>query len=245
MSSTKVAVVTGANQGIGRHIATQLAELGYTVYLGARDELRGRETAAELMARGLDVRPVHLDVTAPATIAAAATTVAAEQDHLDALVNNAGISTGFQPPSAVGLEQLRATFETNVFGVVSVTNAFLDLLRASGAPRIVNVSSGLGSISQMASQIPSGAGLNAVAYQASKAALNMVTVSYAKELASAGVKVNAINPGYRATNLGGGAPMPGAGDPAEGAVVAVQLATCGEDGPTGAFVSDNGAQLPW
>lgn len=246
MSTPSVAVVTGANTGIGKHIAAQLAEAGLRVYVGSRNAARGQAAVDELVARGLDARLLVLDVTAPETIEAAAALVEAESGHLDVLVNNAGISTGFEPPSQVTLEQLRETFETNVFGVVATTNAFLPLLRRSAGPRIVNVSSGLGSTTRLAQSVESGTGMNAVAYQASKAALNMISVSYAKELRAAGFKVNVMNPGLRATGLGGlSTPIPGAGDPAEGAAVATELALIGDDGPTAEFRNDDGTTIPW
>jgi len=246
MAGPTVALVTGANKGIGKQIAIQLAEAGLCVFLGSRDRGRGEASVAELRQRGLDARLLVLDVTRLDTIEEAARTLESEVDHLDVLVNNAGISTGFESPAQVSLEQLRETFETNVFGVVATTNAFLPLLRRSTSARIVNISSGLGSISRLADSVLTGAGRNAAAYQASKAALNSVSVAYAKELREAGFMVNVVNPGLRATDLGNlPAPIPGAGDPAEGARVAVELALAPDNGPTAQFLNDDGSAIAW
>lgn len=241
----RVAVVTGANKGIGRHIARQLAQRGLLVLLGSRDKSRGQAAVAELVEEGLDVRLLQLDVTDPRSAAVAAGQVAHDPGRVDVLVNNAGITSGLDAASQMTLDDLRRTYETNVFGVVTVTNAFLPLLRRSPAPRIVNVSSGLGSLTMINDPAFPFADLNNAAYQSSKTALNALTVLYAKELRATGIKVNAVSPGYRATDLNGGLPTPGAGDPAEGAAVAVRLALVGEDGPTGEFHSHNGTTYPW
>lgn len=242
-ASERVAVVTGANKGIGRHITQQLAEQGVTVYLGSRDRDRGTQTVAELVDAGLNVRLLLLDVTDPSSIDAAVAQVGAEAGRLDTLVNNAGMTSGRDPASTVTLDDIRRTYETNVLGVVAVTNAFLPLLRASASPRIVNISSGMGS-AKFASQEMFGP-RNLAAYQSSKAALNMLTVLYAVELRSEGFLVNAVSPGYRATDLNGGQTMPGAGDPAGGATVAVQAALFPDGGPTGTFISDTGQTYEW
>jgi NAD(P)-dependent dehydrogenase (short-subunit alcohol dehydrogenase family) len=242
---TRIALVTGANQGIGRYAAEQLAEAGLRVYLGARDAARGQTTVDELRERGLDAQLIVLDVTDPATIEAARDTIEHAEGRLDVLVNNAGISTGFEGPSEVDLDAFRTTLETNLLGVVATTNAMLPLLRNSEGARIVNVSSGLGSIGRLQGQIVSGAGLTAVAYLTSKAALNALSVAYAKELYAAGIKVNVVNPGLRATNLGGGVSIPGAGDAADGARIVTTMALLDDDGPTGTFVNDDGSPIPW
>ncbi len=236
--SKRIALVTGANKGLGFHVARQLAEAGLTVYLGARDAARGAAAVAGLA--GLEVRAIAIDVTRADTLAAAS----AQLGSLDILINNAGIAglAGLAPPSQTTLEVLREIYETNVFGVVATTNAFLPLLRKSPSPRIVNVSSGLGSISQMADPTWAFAAINAAAYQSSKSALNALTVMYAKELP--GFRINAVSPGYRKTDLG---PYnhtdPNAGDPAEGARGITRLAL--EDGATGTFVDEYGATYPW
>lgn len=244
-TTPKVALVTGGNKGIGMHIVRQLAEHGAHVYLAARDPARGRAAAAKLAARGLGVEFLHLDVTDQTMVTAAAHNVGQSSGHLDILVNNAAITSGFDPASKVTTPDLRRTYETNVFGVAAVTNQFLPLLRKSGSPRIVNVLSAMGSIAMMANPEIEVTKLNQAAYQASKATLNALTVLYANELRAEGVKVNAVCPGYRATELNGGQPTPGAGDPADGATVAVTMALIGDDGPTGQFVGHTGDVYPW
>ncbi|MFD5827522.1 SDR family oxidoreductase [Lentzea sp. NPDC060358] len=231
---TRTALVTGANKGIGKHIARLLAAEGFTVHVGARDPELGRLAAEEV--GGL---PLVLDVTDPAGIAAAAARVGT----LDVLVNNAGISTSLALPTDTDLDELRRTFETNVFGVVAVTNAFLPALRRSAHPRIVNVSSGTGSLTWSTNPNPQFAhGIGgAAAYRSSKAALNALTVFYAQALE--GFKVNALAPGLRATDLNARAAA--GGDPAEAAEGAVRLALLPDDGPTGAFFSWDGTPVPW
>jgi NAD(P)-dependent dehydrogenase (short-subunit alcohol dehydrogenase family) len=238
---TSIALVTGATGGIGLHIARQLAERGWTVLVGARDADRGTEAAAQFGGR-----PVLLDVTDADTIAAAAAAV----PELDVLINNAGISldTG-APVTETGVEVFRRTYETNVFGVLAVTNAFLPALRRSPHPRIVNVSSGTGSLTWSTSPNPqfdyqaAGTGSGA-AYRSSKTALNALTVFYAQALAGDGVKVNALAPGVRATNLNPRAAAAG-GDPAEAAAGAVRLALLPDDGPSGRLFSWDGTVVPW
>jgi NAD(P)-dependent dehydrogenase (short-subunit alcohol dehydrogenase family) len=235
-----VALVTGATGGIGREIARQLLTAGVEVLVGARDAERGRQTVAEL---GPAARAVVLDVTDAAAIAAAAAQVRAR----DNLVNNAGISLDEGPLSETGVDLFRRTYETNVFGVVAVTNALLPALRRSARPRIVNVSSGTGSLTWSTGpnpQFPFDARAGLAAYRSSKTALNALTVFYSQELAGAGFKVNALAPGLRATNLSPLAAEAGA-DPAEGAAGAVRLALLPDDGPTGACFSWDGSAVPW
>ena len=232
MTSGKVALVTGANKGIGKETARQLAALGITVWLGARDDERGRAAEAELEAEGGDVRRVVLDVTDPATIAAAVERIVAERGQLDILVNNAGVSVAgaWNPPSATPVEAVRAVYEVNVFGAIAVTNAVLPLLCRSPAGRIVNVSSQLGSL-ELASGPPDpayGEGALLLAYNSSKAALDMVTLLYARELRNTPIKVNAASPGFCATDLND---FRGHLSPAEGAKVLVRAATLPDDGP--------------
>jgi NAD(P)-dependent dehydrogenase (short-subunit alcohol dehydrogenase family) len=242
-ADTTVALVTGANKGIGREIAALLAGRGMTVLLGARDRGRGEEAAAALRAAGGEVHAVALDVTDASTVRAAAERIEERFGRLDVLVNNAGIAGNRgQPPSESELASVRAVFETHYFGVILVTNAMLPLLRRSPAPRIVNVSSGLGSLAAQSdldgplAQVPPSAG-----YEPSKTALNALTVQYAKELRKDNVLVNAANPGWCATDLNNHA---GYRTPAQGAAIAVHLATLGPDGPTGGFFSDDGP-VPW
>lgn len=236
-----IALVTGGNKGIGREIAAQLAQLGHTVVIGARSLERGEATAAELRAVGGDVTAVALDVTDQASAAAAADTVRARFGRLDALVNNAGISHqpgadfAGQMPATGDVDHVRFVFETNVFGVITVTSAFLPLLRLSATPRIVNVSSSAGSlaaISDFANTDPIALG-----YVPSKTALTAVTIMYARGLVNEGILVNAVCPGFVDTDLNN---HQGVRTPAEGAASAVRMATIAADGPTGTFTDDEG-----
>ncbi|TMR96200.1 SDR family oxidoreductase [Nonomuraea basaltis] len=235
---TKIALITGANKGIGYEIARLLAEQGVTAIVGARDEERGR-AAGERLGQPY----VRIDVTDEDSVAAAAKWIEQEYGTLDILVNNAGIAGDLAQatPSGTPARALREVYETNVFGVVTVTNAMLPLLRTSPAGRIVNMSSELGSLT-MASDPGSPFGdANFIAYNSSKSALNMITVSYAKELRDTVIKVNAANPGYCATDLNGHS---GFRTAEQGAAIAARLATLDEDGPTGAYLQDDGV-LPW
>ncbi|MGS2618549.1 SDR family NAD(P)-dependent oxidoreductase [Micromonospora sp. LZ34] len=247
----QVALITGANKGIGRASAEQLAALGMTVLIGARNPQRGEEAAAAVRAAGGDAHAVTLDVTDPTTVQAAARQVEERFGHLDVLVNNAGITGSGQVspedahdqvPSSVDLDMVRSVFETNVFGVIAVTNALLPLLRRSPAPHIVNVSSHAASLT--ISSDPDGplAGLlPSAAYSPSKTALSALTVQYANELRKDGILVNAVAPGFCATDSNN---HTGFLTPAQGAAVVVRLATVGADGPTGGFFSADGP-VPW
>ncbi|MEV0995306.1 SDR family oxidoreductase [Nonomuraea sp. NPDC050202] len=231
---TKIALITGANKGIGYEIARLLAEQGVTTIVGARDDERGR-SAAERLGQPY----VRLDVTDGESVAAAAKWIDSEYGRLDVLVNNAGITgdpAGFLP-SAATAAHLRQVYETNVFGVVTVTNAMLPLLRRSRAGRIVNMSSELGSLAMAMDPASPFGEFNALSYNSSKSALNMVTVCYAKELKDTPIKVNAANPGYCATDLND---HQGFRTAEQGAAIAVRLATLDEDGPTGAYLEDAG-----
>lgn len=242
MNDPMIALVTGGNKGIGREIAAQLAGLGHTVVIGARSLERGEATAAELRAAGGSVTAVALDVTDSGSVAAAAELVQERFGRLDALINNAGIShqpgvefTGQMPRSA-DVDHIRYVFETNVFGVITVTSAFLPLLRRSAAPRIVNVSSRAGSlaaISDFANADPIALG-----YVPSKTALTAVTMMYARDLLDERILVNAVCPGFVATDLNN---HRGVLTPAEGARSAVRMATIDADGPTGTFTDAQGA----
>ncbi|MEU9824066.1 SDR family oxidoreductase [Micromonospora chersina] len=248
--TTTIALITGANKGIGLATARQLGARGMTVLVGARDAARGREAADKLRAEGIDARLVPLEVTDAASVAAAAELVDREYGHLDVLVNNAGIirADGAGLPSQTTLDTLREVYETNVFGVVAVTNALLPLLRRAPAARIVNVSSEVGSIAVMTD--PEGAlfALTSIPYPSSKTALNMITAMYAKELRDTPIKVNAANPGYCATDLNHHS---GFRTPEEGAEVSVHLATLPADAPSGllwGYQMDAGGGygvLPW
>ena len=242
MAEKKVALITGANKGIGKEIARQLGAQGMTVLLGARDAGRGEEAATELKASGADAHAITLDVTDEASISAAAVKVESDYGRLDVLVNNAGIALdGGGPASALDVDTLRRTYETNVFGVFAVTQAFLPLLRKSEAGRIVNLSSGLGSLAQNSDPTWQYAGVKAAAYNSSKAALNMITVIFAAELKDIAIKVNAADPGYTATDLN---QHSGPRTVAQGATAAVRLATLPADGPTGGYFDEDGV-VPW
>ncbi|MDC0670456.1 SDR family oxidoreductase [Nannocystis radixulma] len=251
MHDKPVALVTGANKGIGLQIARELAARGYTVLVGARDPARG-EVAAKQIAG--DARSLVLDVTDAATIAAAAASIQRELGRLDVLVNNAGIARGGAArdaslaaitrsgaPSVASLADVRAVFETNVFGVIAVTQAMLPLLRAAPAGRIVNVSSGIGSLTTISDPAYPFRGVGGVAYGPSKSALNAVTIAFAQELADTPIKVNAACPGYTATDLNAHS---GPRSVVEGAREPVRLALLGPDGPTGTF-SNDGGPIPW
>ncbi len=236
MAAKRVALVTGANKGLGFEIARQLGEKGYTVVLGARDEAKAGAAASKLRAEGLDAHPVKLDVTNADDIAHLPGFFEEKFGGLDVLINNAGVNADHDPGTR--LDNLRKTYETNVFGAFAVTEALLPLIKASPAGRIVNQSSVLGSLST----VSAGVGAWAIpAYTSSKSALNMLTVVAAYELKDTRVKVNAAHPGWVKTDMGGQeAPL----DVKEGAKTAVDLATLADDGPTGAFIH-LGNNLPW
>ena len=250
---TTIALITGANKGIGLATARLLGEAGMTVLIGARNAERGEAAAKALAQDGLDASFVPIDVTSEESVRSAADTVASAHGRLDVLVNNAGIAIGDRTraaPSQTALETLRTTFETNAFGVVAVINAFLPLLRESAAGRIVNVFSEVGSIGSMMDRTSPMWPMASVPYPASKAALNMITAMYAKELADTTIKVNAANPGYCATDLNGNTGFRSA---RQGAEVCVHLATLPPDGPTGVLWGylwtgpgeGSDGQLPW
>jgi len=242
-----MALVTGANKGIGREIARQLGLKEHTVWLGCRDLERGENAAKELRAEGIDARALRLDVTSDAGVKEAAATFAASSDTLDVLVNNAGVAIGgYASPSEASVEDMRTLYEVNVFGPVRVTQAFLPFLKKSGQGRIVMMSSSLGSIAGQLDMTSPTYGVNLLGYNSSKSALNMITVAFAKELAQYGVKVNAANPGYVGTDLNN---HQGYRTVGEGADIAVRLATLGPMGPTAGFFHDGHAddlgKHPW
>lgn len=238
--SNLTAVVTGANTGIGKEIARQLVAADVTVYVGSRARERGQPAVNEI---GQNARLLVIDVTDSQSVASAAQQV----EQLDVLVNNAGVMIDGRTAIEADVDSFRRTYETNVFGVLAVTNAFLPALRRSEHPRIVNVSSGTGSLSWSTGpnpQFPFETGGSGAAYRSSKTALNALTVYYAQALASEGFKVNALAPGLRATNLNARAAASG-GDPSEAAAAAVRLALLPDDGPTGKLFSWDGTIAPW
>lgn len=252
MHDKPVALVTGANKGIGLQIAKDLAAHGFTVLVGSRNLDHGEAAAKSVAA---DARAVQLDVTNQATIAAAAERIRKEFGRLDVLVNNAGISHAVKlkpdwtleeaaklgRASVVSLDEVRAVFETNVFGVIAVTQAMLPLLREAPAGRIVNVSSGAGSLTLNANPKHPHRELFGPSYSASKAALNAVTLAFAIELESTPIKVNAVEPGFTATDLNNFA---GPRTVEQAAREPVRLALLDVNGPTGTFSNEDGP-LPW
>lgn len=242
MSENKVALVTGANKGIGKEIVRQLAQHGLRVFLGARDETRGAVAVKELISQGLNVELLILDIENTRSIQRAADKLTSEVGRLDILVNNAGAIYEWVAPSQSDPALLRKTFETNYFGAVNVTQAMLPLLRKSDHKVIVNVSSTLGSSTLHGTPESRNGGLiNVLAYNSSKAALNSFTVLLAKELRSEGFRVNSVCPGYTATDLN---QHKGTGTVEQGAKIPVQCALAGLDGPTGCFFADDGL-IPW
>jgi len=243
MSTKPIALITGANKGIGLEIARQLGEKNYVVWIGSRDGERGEKAAADLRGQGIDAHALLLDVT---SVQAAAGRLGEATEKLDVLINNAGISIGgFEPASETDVEAMRAMFEVNTFGPVRVTKAFLPLLRKAKGARIVMVSSGLGSIAATVDMAHYIYNVGYTGYSASKSALNMYTVKLAKELMAEGIKVNAIDPGYTATDLNN---HMGHRTVEEAAVIAVRVATRENLAPTGGFFFDGKeveARHPW
>jgi NAD(P)-dependent dehydrogenase (short-subunit alcohol dehydrogenase family) len=246
MSETKIALVTGANKGIGYEIAAGLGALGYRVGVGARDEARRESAVEKLRAAGVDAFGVPLDVTGDQSVTEAAELIERQAGRLDVLVNNAGISgpptdTGWgQDPTLLDLDVVRTVVETNVLGVIRVTNTMLPLLRRSTSPRIVNVSSSVGSLTRQADpDIEIGPVM--AAYAPSKSFLNAVTVQYARQLADTGILINAACPGLVATDFNG---FFGPRTPQQGAATAIRLATLPDGGSTGSFFEDDGT-IPW
>ncbi len=236
--TAKIALVTGGNKGIGLEIVRQLAAAGVTVLLGARDSARGQAAAATLAG----VHPIHIDLNDDATIAAAAAEIATTHGHLDILVNNAGIVDAEDgPPSLATVHAARRLMETNFLGTLAVTQAMLPLLRKAPAARIVNLSTTLGSLAINGDPTSPYYEARLIGYNASKAALNMLTVQLAAELRDTPIAVNAVAPGYVKTDLTG---HNGFMTPAEGAALPVKYALMGADAPSGTFVEPAGA-APW
>ncbi|GAB7193068.1 SDR family oxidoreductase [Kineococcus sp. NUM-3379] len=241
MSEKRTALVTGANKGIGYEIAAGLGALGHRVGVGARDARRREEAVAKLRADGAEAFAVPLDVTDDASAAAAARLVEEHAGGLDVLVNNAAITGGMpQTPTTVDPATIREVVETNVLGVLRVTNAVLPLLLRSPSPRIVNMSSGVGSLTRQSAP-GSDTGPLSAAYSPSKTFLNALTVQYAKELRGTGILVNAACPGFVATDLNG---FRGTRTPQQGAAIAIRLATLPDGGPSGGYFDDDGP-IPW
>jgi NAD(P)-dependent dehydrogenase (short-subunit alcohol dehydrogenase family) len=239
--SEQVALVTGANKGIGFETARQLGEQGITVLVGSRSQHQGEQAASTLQAKDIKARALIIDVTNQHTIESAVVEVTHLFGKLDILVNNAGISLGPISPSQTQMESLRKIFETNFFGAFAVTKAFLPLIQQAEAGRIVNVSSGLGSLTSVSDPDRVEYAVNVLGYTASKAALNALTVTLAKELRTTPVKVNSADPGATATDLNN---FRGRQTPEQAAAVIVRLATLPPEGATGKFFEQDG-ELPW
>ena len=241
-NTNRVALVTGANKGIGLEIARQLAQAGAFVIIGARDPGRASAAVDELAQQGLAAQSVRIDVTDETSIAAAAETISAEHGRLDILVNNAGIVDGEDgPPSAASSEAARRIMDTNFVGTLAVTQAMLPLLRQSPAARIVNLSSVMGSLTHNGDPTSPYYSARLIGYNASKAALNMLTIQLAAELRETKIVVNSVSPGYVKTDLTGHGGFLTA---EEGAKLPVKYALVGEDAVSGRFMAASG-ETPW
>lgn len=240
----KKVLITGANKSIGFETARQLLAKGYFVYLGSRDLQKGAVAVAKLKAEGFDqVQPLQIDVSDPASVKAARQQV----DTLDLLINNAGISGGFpQPATTTDVDTIRKVFDTNFFGLIDVTQNFIDLLKKSDEPRIVNVTSGLGSLTLHSDPSWKFYAVKGAAYGPSKTALNAYTVMLAHELKDTAFKVNVVDPGYTATDFN---QHRGPGSIEDAAKIIVKYATVGADGPSGKYFSndieDASQESPW
>jgi NAD(P)-dependent dehydrogenase (short-subunit alcohol dehydrogenase family) len=240
----KKALITGANKSIGFETARQLLQQGYFVYLGSRDKANGQDAVAQLKTEGLNnVELLKIDVSNPESVA----TAAAQITELDVLINNAGILGAWeQAPSTAPLSLIKDVFETNFFGAISVTQSFIDLLKKSAEPRIVNVTSGLGSLTLHSDPSWKYYQVKGAAYGPSKTALNAYTVHLAHELKDTAFKINAVDPGYTKTDFNH---HNGPGSVEDAAAIVVKYATIGADGPTGKFFSQDmditGQESPW
>lgn len=242
INDKRIALVTGANKGIGLQVSRELLQLGYTVLIGARSKSRGTEAEAKLTAKGLDAVFVPIDVTDQATIRAVERLVSERFGRLDVLINNAGIAIDAGTrPSQVSMDVLLKTFETNVFGAFAVLQTMLPLLRKSQAGRVVNMSSGLGSLAQNSDPNYEFANVKLLAYNSSKTTLNAFTVQFAYELKDTPIKINSADPGFTATDLNHHS---GTRTVEQAARIVLKLATLPESGPTGGFFDESG-QVPW
>jgi NAD(P)-dependent dehydrogenase (short-subunit alcohol dehydrogenase family) len=248
MTSTKIALITGGNRGLGLATARLLGHAGVTVLIGARDRTQGESAAAQLRDEGVEVCIVALDVTSEESVEQAADHIAARYGRIDILVNNAGILPEATMPNVewpIDLKAFRATFETNVLGAVTTTKHFLPLLHKSEAGRVVNVSSTMGSLADQSDPSSPYYGQVVPAYQMSKAALNGLTIALSKALAGSTIKVNSICPGWVQTDLGGPANRTAAPtNAADAAEIVVEMALLGDDGPTGQFF-DRSGRVSW
>ncbi|ADM68518.1 SDR family NAD(P)-dependent oxidoreductase [Paenibacillus peoriae] len=242
MNKSKIVLITGGNKGIGFETARQLGNMGYEILIGARSEEKGHEAVTFLETENIKAKTVVLDVTNPSSVLSAVEWIEQEYGYLDILINNAGVFfEGNTPPSELELSVLKNTYETNVFGVFSVTKAILPLLKKSSAGRIVNLSSGLGSLTLNSDPTSEFYNVNSLAYNSSKTAVNALTVFFAKELRDTPIKINSVCPGFTATDLNGNS---GYRTVEQAASSVVKLATINNDGPTGSFFDENGV-VPW
>ncbi|MEK3878346.1 SDR family oxidoreductase [Paenibacillus sp. FSL M7-0420] len=238
MNKSKIVLITGGNKGIGFETARQLGNMGYEILIGARSENKGHEAVTLLEKEKIKAKTVVLDVTNPSSVLSAAEWIEQEYGLLDILINNAGVFFEENTsPVELELSVLKNTYETNVFGVFSVTKAMLPLLRNSSAGRIVNLSSALGSLTLNSDSTSEFYKANSLAYNSSKTAVNALTVSFAKDLSDSPIKINSVCPGFTATDLNGNS---GYRSVEQAASVVVELATIASDGPTGGFFDEHG-----
>jgi NAD(P)-dependent dehydrogenase (short-subunit alcohol dehydrogenase family) len=245
MTEKRIALITGANKGLGKEVARQLGRKDFRVYLGSRDQVRGEAAARDLAAEQIDVTPVQLDVTSDESVIALSENLLREHGRLDALVNNAGILVA-RPAFEITVKDMKQTYETNVFGVVRLIHAMLPLLECSASPRIVNIASTSASLALTSDPATMfGREDTIVAYASSKAAVTMLTVQYANAFRRsqnrAHIKINTATPGYIATDLNN---FSGNRTVEEGAKIVVDLAQLSDDGPSGGFFNDAGP-VPW
>ncbi|AIQ71735.1 SDR family oxidoreductase [Paenibacillus graminis] len=238
MNKSKIVLITGGNKGIGFETARQLGNMGYEILIGARSENKGHEAVTLLEKEKIKAKTVVLDVTNPSSVLSAVEWIEQEYGLLDILINNAGVFFEENTtPIELELSVLKSTYETNVFGVFSVTKAMLPLLRSSSAGRIVNLSSALGSLTLNSDSTSEFYNANSLAYNSSKTAVNALTVSFAKELSDSPIKINSVCPGFTATDLNGNS---GYRSVEQAASTVVELATILNDGPTGGFYDEHG-----
>lgn len=243
LQDRRLALVTGANRGIGFAVAHRLAAAGLEVLVGSRDDERGASAVERIRADGLTAAHLVLDITDQDSVAAAVAAIDETFGRLDVLINNAAVKLEFHPspPSEADLQLVRATYETNVFGTMRMTQAALPLLRRSSAARVVNVSSGLGSLTYATTPGSPYQQKPMLGYNTAKAALNSMSVQFANELRDAPIKVNVADPGYTNTDM---TRNDGSRTPDEAAEVIVRLALLGDDGPTGGYFDERGP-VPW
>jgi NAD(P)-dependent dehydrogenase (short-subunit alcohol dehydrogenase family) len=240
--TARTILITGANRSIGLETARQLAALGHRIWLGCRDTTRGDAAAAGLREQGYDVRVIEMDVTSDASVKAAAARVQAQDGFLDTLVNNAGIAgTASNPVSEQPIDDIKAVYETNVFGPIRTTQAFLPLLKAAKQGNVVMVSSGLGSLGWLSDPGNPFYPYNFLGYNTSKTALNGVALVFSKDLKDHGIKVNTMDPGYTATDFNN---HTGYRTVEQAAATIVRLALLDADGATGGYFYDEGV-VPW